>query len=748
MSTTTASERPIVLNAPHAAFSELQLSPRPVSIAFLVIGFLTVLASDIWSAPDQARYLVFVLFTYLAAGLIEILWHWRPLAGSVSAIFMATLVIPFGIALWDEPGFVAFAPLPVVLAVVLLSLRAGAVTAGAQSLLLLLVTQASLVHLDSATSALAVMSLWLAFGLLVALYLPVTKLERWSLHYVFRTQQLLDEARDRNAELDQLLGELVHVNRQLDLTNERLVAARAAAEEAQKSKSIFVARVSHELRTPLNMIIGLTDFLLQEAGESERLLSQEMLKDIQIIHRNSEHLSKMINDVLDLSQIEANRLILRSRWMNLASEIQDAVGVVKPLLDRKGLRLEMDIEQDLPEVYCDPVRIRQVILNLVGNAAKHTERGSVRIQAVKDDQYVTVSVTDTGPGIDPRDLTRIFEPFYQGNPSTAGGAQGTGLGLTVSKQFIEQHNGTIWAESELGKGTTFTFRLRRTLPTTPPTRADRWISEDWIWRERTAPVEMTSYTPEWRVIICDRSERVYPLFAQLVSSATELVETQSLEQTIANLENIPAHLVILHEDEPVELSRSLLVARGLIPDTPLVGCTIPAMEAVHTSPDIVDYLTKPITRADLRDVLDTLSPCVQHVLVVDDDFEVRELFSRMLLDLDGSLQVTTAGSGEEALQWMRKAAFDLVLLDLVLPDQSGWSVLEKKQTVPQMREVPVLITSAQDPDLPVENGILFAMTTGGGVPAEFILQCGFLLASRLLKSKSKLDPGLRETAPS
>ena len=728
----------------HSEFSDLWLSTRVVSYFLVVGGFLSVVISELAGQAPQLE-LSFALCCYLAAGLIEICWNLRPSLGRWIAACLISVLVPVGAALWTNPGLLVIIPIPVILAMSMLGSRGAMAAALVMTLTVVVLTAMAAPLFTLAAATVVVPALWSILGFLLAVYRPILQMAEWSRVYNDGAQKLLDQARDRNAELNQVLSTLVHVNRQLDLANERLAAARLVAEKAQKSKADFVAKVSHEFRTPLNMIIGLSEFLVRQIDRGGKHLPQEMWKDIQVIHRNSEHLSTMIDDVLNLSQAEAGQLILHRRGVNLADEIEEAFSVVMPLLDKKSLKAEIEVSDNLPVVYCDPVRIRQVLLNLISNAARHTDSGHVRVGAEADDRYVSISVTDTGLGIAQNDLAHIFEPFFRGERSIAEQGQGSGLGLTISRQLIEQHDGTIWATSEVGKGSTFVFRLPLAPVAVPVPVAKGWISEDWTWKERTVRVELPKRMAEWRMIICDKTGKAYSLFSRFTTGEVELVETQNLAETGAQLEEIPAHVVVLHEENPADLWLRLFEARLLIPDTPLVGCCLPSAAEHQKTPDIVDYLVKPVTRSDLRDVLETLSHPVRRVLVVDDDPEVRALFARMLLDLNPELEIVTAADGDVALEWMRANHGDLVLLDIFMPVRDGWSVLKEKQAIPHMRDVPVLIMSAQDSDVQIENSSIMAATAADGIPGEFIVESAFRLASRLRNRPDTRDPVCRET---
>lgn len=249
------------------------------------------------------------------------------------------------------------------------------------------------------------------------------------------------------------------------LENARAYALeRKAAEqlrELDRSKRRFLANMSHELRTPLTNIIGFARLMLKGIDGP---LTEQQRQDLEIIYHNGEHLLGLINDLLDISQIEAGLMELQFREVDLAELIRSVMSTANALVRGKDVVLQEEIAPDLPKVRADPARIRQVLLRLLANAAKFTDRGSITVRARPSDGHVLVSVADTGVGIAPEDRERIFERFEQGSVGDGRRPNGAGLGLSLSKEFVEMHGGTIWVESELGQGSTFTF----TLPLQPP----------------------------------------------------------------------------------------------------------------------------------------------------------------------------------------------------------------------------------------------------------------------------------------
>jgi len=251
---------------------------------------------------------------------------------------------------------------------------------------------------------------------------------------------------------------------------EREAAARLR--ELDRSKRRFLANMSHELRTPLTNIIGFSRLLLKGVDGP---LSDQQRNDLQIIYRNGQHLLGLINDLLDISQIEAGLMELEFREVDLADLIHSVMATASALVRDRPIMLREEIEPDLPVVHADPARIRQVLLCLLSNAAKFTEQGEISVRAWADTARVLVSVSDTGVGIPQEDQERIFEQFEQGAMENGRRPNGAGLGLALSKEFIEMHAGEIWVESEVGKGSTFTFSLP--LSSSPASNGDAELQE-------------------------------------------------------------------------------------------------------------------------------------------------------------------------------------------------------------------------------------------------------------------------------
>ncbi len=290
----------------------------------------------------------------------------------------------------------------------------------------------------------------------------VLTVTEWSLYSFQQAQKNLADARDHQAKLAQVVKELDSANIRLDRLNHTLVLARAEAEEAKDARNRFALAISHELRTPLNFIISFSEIMVNTPTTYASLARwpRGLYNDIQEIYRSSKHLMRLVNDVLDLGQIENLRMNLIKEWISLSQVVSEVIGMVHRSFELKKIDLQSDIEPDLPLVYIDRTRIRQVLLNLVNNSLQFTDTGSViiRLQHHEKDTLM-ITVEDTGAGVAQEDIPRIFEDFQQASQDSWRRREGSGLGIPISKRLIELHGGQMWAESKLGLGTRFFFTI-------------------------------------------------------------------------------------------------------------------------------------------------------------------------------------------------------------------------------------------------------------------------------------------------
>jgi hypothetical protein len=244
--------------------------------------------------------------------------------------------------------------------------------------------------------------------------------------------------------------EIQNKNEQLEMQNKEL-------EKASRAKSDFLARMSHELRTPLNVIMGFSELMLDQVpGE----INEEQRQCLDDIVTSSRHLLGLINEVLDLSKVEAGKVEVRVKDIALSGVVESVTSAMTAVLSQRKQSLDVDLDKGLPLVYADEARLRQVFFNLLSNASKFTpDGGEIRIEALRKDGFCQVTVSDNGIGIKKEDLKQIFEPFYQADNPVTRERKGTGLGLTLVKEIVEMHGGQIWVESEYGKGSDFILTL-------------------------------------------------------------------------------------------------------------------------------------------------------------------------------------------------------------------------------------------------------------------------------------------------
>jgi len=636
-----------------------------------------------------------------------------------------------------QPRLLGFAAGSVLLAGILINARAAFFTATAETVLLWWSFDQGISGAEALDAIVPGVIMWCAVIVTFVLYRFFHQYDGWLGQQLDATRQAIGEARDDRLRLEENRLALAHANRQLLLANGRAVDLRTLAEAAEKAKTIFVSKVSHEFRTPLNMIIGLVGLIMDESHTSAGGLPPQLQSDLEVVYRNCQHLSRMINDVLSLSQIESGRLTLHREWVDLGMIVRDSTEVVRPLVDMKHLELEICIARDLPAVYCDRTRIQQVVLNLLSNAARFTEGGKVSVDVHQTDSRVRVTVADTGSGISPQDLERIFEPFAQGTDALWRDRGGSGLGLSISQQFVKLHGGRMWVESQLGVGSTFSFELPISAPMAVASSARGWVKQDWAWREGAFLVSQAALDDapaKPRVVVCDETGglvRELERFADVAEFAT----VEHWEQVLEELRQCPAHTLLVNTGSKEELWSMVETARQDVPDTLITGCCFPRSNPRNLVVDAVDYLVKPVSPQDLERAIRKVPHPVRRVLVVDDDQELQDLIVRMLKSCDSELVIDTASTGEQALDHLRQGTVDLMLLDIILPDMNGRQIIEWKEADGAIKDVPVVIVSALDPsDHETTSGVLVT-AEGSGFPVRQVLRCSLGMAE-LLSSPS------------
>jgi len=585
-------------------------------------------------------------------------------------------------------------------------------------------------------------------GILLALGFAFARalltLTSWSLVHYRGAREELEEIRDQRVGLLQVQEDFVQANNELARLTERLGAMTQVAEEARRIKEDFVARVSHELRTPLNMIIGFSEMIMKSPQLYGDSLPSALLVDVDAILRNSQHLSRLVDDILDLSQVEAGRMALTKEWIAVAEVVDEAVSVVKGLFNSKGLYLQQEIPDNIPPVFCDSTRIRQVVINLLSNAARFTEHGGVIVRAEVKESALVISVTDTGPGISPVEQKRIFEPFHQVDTGLRRHKGGTGLGLTISRQFVEMHGGRMWMESQVGVGTSFFFSLplSAAIPELEE-KPSRWFSPYFEYEQRTHLANLPAPVARPRYVVVENEDNLQRLLTRYADNV-EVVGVKRIEEAVTEACRSPAKAVILNQTVDLqdgELQEQLL---GLPFGTPVICCWLPGREEAARQLGVIDYMVKPVVRQDVLSVLKKV-PGAQKVLLVDDEPEILRLFVRMLSSSERPLTLLQAMDGHRALQLMRARKPDLVLLDLVMPQMDGFQVLKEKSQDPTIRDIPVVAVSSLNPQGESNVSRVFSVTRRNGLSASELLNCVQAITEILVPKDRTADPKPVET---
>jgi signal transduction histidine kinase/CheY-like chemotaxis protein len=569
---------------------------------------------------------------------------------------------------------------------------------------------------------------------------------RWSLVSYERVKQEIDDARQQRLELKQVQADLVHANQELARVSDRLRALRCAAEEARQAKEEFVANVSHELRTPLNMIIGFSEMIMRSPQLYGTDIPASLLADVSAIERNSRHLSKLVDDVLDLSQVEAGRMALSKEPVSVCETVEAAVSTVRALLDSKGLWLRREIAPDLPLIYADSTRLRQVLINLLSNAGRFTDRGGVTVKAWHDGDAVLISVTDTGPGIAPEDQQRLFEPFQQLDSSIRRQHGGSGLGLSISKRFIELHEGRMWLESERGAGTTIVFSLPADIAPPPSLTAggagryNPYGQFEIDVRRSKAPVPHVSP----RLVLLERGDTLQHLFSRYVEGV-ELLAVSDIEGAARALDASPAQALVTNAASLGQSDELTSFLNSLPYGTPAITCWVPGAGTAAAQLGVSRYITKPVSPEALLSALEEAAPGLRSVLVVDDDPEVLQLFARMLSADPRGYRILQASSGPRALSILRERRPDAMILDLVMPETDGIQVLKEKSDDPTICGIPVVIVSAKDPSTEPIASHSLSVTRADGLSAAELLAFVRMVTDLLApasRSVDRVQPGM------
>ena len=514
--------------------------------------------------------------------------------------------------------------------------------------------------------------------------------------------ELEDKVQERTHKLSRALKtlkqaqvELVQQKNELEVRVEQRTAELAKsmrdAEKANQAKSQFLANMSHELRTPMNAIIGYSEMLMEEA---EDVGQDDFIPDLQKIHGAGKHLLNLINDILDLSKIEAGRMELYLETFNIKSLINETISTIHPLIEKNHNTLECSLADDLGQMHADLTKVRQSLFNLLSNASKFTNNGTIALNistyTAEGNPMIAFKVRDTGIGMNSKQMGKLFQAFTQADASTTRKYGGTGLGLAITKKFCQMMGGDISVESELGKGSTFTINL--------PVRV---VDSSKLEPKQVQRIHefKDSTNPKNTILVIDDDPTIHNLLRRFLDKKGFEVKTASSgTEGIQLAKEIQPQAITLDVMMSGMDGWSVLTALKANPETcdiPVIMMTMVNDRNLGYALGAAEYVIKPIDRQKLENVLARFKPISdsESILVVEDDPGIREMLRRQLQK--ENWKVIEAENGKEALYKLKKYTPKLILSDLMMPEMDGFELVHRLRQHEQWCKIPVIILTAK-----------------------------------------------------
>lgn len=500
---------------------------------------------------------------------------------------------------------------------------------------------------------------------------------------------------DLESKVHERTAELLEANKLLkqEITErlrieEALNDAKEAAETANLSKSQFLANMSHELRTPLNAIMGYTEMLKENAEESEHLEQDDCIPDLEKVYAAAKHLLGLINGVLDISKIEAGKMELFVERVDIEILLNEVVSTIQPLIEKNANTLEIEFSKHLVKIQTDQTKLRQMLLNLLSNATKFTERGTIRFkierQVKNDGEWILFYVADEGIGMTEAQQQKLFQPFNQADSSTTRRYGGTGLGLAITKHFAEMMGGTLEVKSEFGIGSTFIISL--------PTKIARInIQSD---QQDNAVLKGSGI-----VLVIDDDANVRESLKADLSQLGYAVAVAADGLEGLKLANKLRPDAILLDVQMPDMDGwrilSMLKSDSLLAQIPVIMISMEDQNGYAMKP--TDYMAKPLKRDQLTAVLEKyhIGDNSDNLVMLVDDEEGHRITMATILEFKG-LNVFQAENGQVALEHLERKKPSLILLDLSMPVMDGFEFLTRLQKKEKWRSIPVIVLTSKE----------------------------------------------------